>query len=272
VRGKPLGFPFAKHPLHSPTVSGSPRISRHSPALPRVRRAIKKELPAPTIVTHTEETQEVPVHAPARTIKKIPMKEVKKPGTILSMQPVSTPIKTKGYDFSLPKALSRIEGQAVAAVAAIIAVVAIAQGTIRSETPVLTAQVTQGEKTEIGLEHSKPITLSLALTVNGRKGVADIRHDALETAHLSLPSSWVRREVKGVPLSAVTAEEPIFGFTRWALPPGALVSFDIVPPATLVLHHPTNIPAEIELTRVNLANGTVEKDIVLVQDGSVVLW
>jgi len=196
-------------------------------------------------------------------MKEKPKKEVRKPATVVSMNPLPAPARARRYDFSL---------QAIAATAAIFAVVAIAQGSIRSGIPALTAQVTQGEKVEIGLEHTKPVTLSLALTVNGRKGVADIRHDALETVHLSLPSSWVRREVKGVPLSAVTSESPIFGFTRWSLPPGALVSFDIVPPSTLLLHHPTSIPAEIELTRVNLAKGTVEKDIILVQDGSVALW
>jgi hypothetical protein len=102
--------------------------------------------------------------------------------------------------------------------------------------------------------------------------VADLHHDALETIAVSLPSSWARREVAGVPLSEVLADAPTFGFTRWHIPPGALVSFDITPPPTILLHSPSGIPAEIRLTRVNLETQEVERGVVLVQEGSVELW
>lgn len=171
-----------------------------------------------------------------------------------------------------------------AAVAAIIAVVVLSQGALREGAPSLLAELISNSSTiipsgtlmnrsaEIGLEHTKPVTLTLSFTTNGSKGVADIRHDALETIHVSLPSSWIRREVGGVPLAAVASDEPALGFTRWSVPTGAVVSFDITPPSTILLHNPSGIPTEVELTRVDLAKNSVERDIILVQEGSTLLW
>lgn len=171
-----------------------------------------------------------------------------------------------------------------AAVAAIVAVVVLSQGALREGAPSLLAELISNNATvtpsgtlmnrsaEIGLEHTKPVTLTLSFTTNGSKGVADIRHDALETVYVSLPSSWIRREVGGVPLAAVTADPPSLGFTRWSLPSGAVVSFDVTPPSTILLHNPSGIPAEVELTRVDLAKNSVERDIILVQEGSTLLW
>ena len=162
--------------------------------------------------------------------------------------------------------------QAAAAVAAIVAVVTLSQGALKEGAPSLTAQLIPGERIEIGLEHTKPVTLSLSFTTNGSKGIADIRHDALETVHVSLPSSWAKREVGGVPLAAVTADPPALDFTRWSVPTGAVVSFDVTPPETILLHNPSGIPAEVKLTRVDLTKNSVERDIILVQDGSTLLW
>ncbi|HBH20218.1 MAG TPA: hypothetical protein DEB30_05100 [Candidatus Peribacter riflensis] len=161
---------------------------------------------------------------------------------------------------------------AVAALTAIVAVVAVSQGALRGDAPTLTAQVTTGERSEIGLEHQKPVSLALSLTTNGAKGVADMRHDALETIAVSVPSSWSKREVGGVPFAAVTMDPPTFGFTRYHLPPGAIVSFDLTPPATILLHNPSGVSAEVRLTRVDLEKDTVERDIILVQEGSTLLW
>lgn len=172
---------------------------------------------------------------------------------------------------------ARADGQGfflhmAAAVAAVIAVVVLSQSALRDGAPSLTAQLLPVERIEIGLEFTAPVTLSLSLTTNGTKGVADIRHDASETIAVSLPETWIKREVGGVPLDAVRADPPTFGFTRWSLPPSAVVSFDITPPSTILLHNPSGIPAQIRLTRVDLQRNTVERDVVLVQEGSVMLW
>jgi len=161
---------------------------------------------------------------------------------------------------------------AAAAVAAIVAVVMLSQGALRDGASSLKADLLSGDRVEIGLEHTKPVTLSLSFTTNGSKGVADIRHDALETVYVSLPSSWAKREVGGVPLAAVTADPPALGFTRWSVPTGAVVSFDVTPPETILLHNPSGIPAEVKLTRVDLKQNLVERDIILIQDGSTLLW
>lgn len=169
-------------------------------------------------------------------------------------------------------------------IAAIIAVVTLSQGALKDSASSLTAQLipvksdlapygtTADRRAEIGLEHTKPVTLSLSFTTNGPKGIADIRHDALETIHVSLPSAWTKREVGGVPFASVMADAPTFGFTRWSVPAGSIVSFDITPPSTILLHNPSGIPTEVALTRVDLAKNVVERDIILVQDGSTLLW
>lgn len=165
---------------------------------------------------------------------------------------------------------------AVAAIAAVVAVVMLSQSALSDGSPLLTASLignaADGPRVEIGLEHDKPVTVSLSLTENGPTGVADIRHDALETIHVSLPSSWIRREVGGVPLAAVTADAPALGFTRWSIPAGATVSFTATPPSSILLHNPSGIPAEIELTRVDLNKNAVDRNIILIQEGSALLW
>lgn len=196
--------------------------------------------------------------------------------------PASAPVLRTTIAATPPARQQGLQGftvNAFAAVAAVIAIVALSQGVLRDGSSPLTAALlpdtspaADEARAEIGLEHAKPVTLSLALTTNGPRGVADLRHDALETIFISLPSSWTKREVGGVPLSAVQADSPVFGFTRWRIPPNALVSFDIIPPQTILLHNPSGIPAEIDLTRVDLAKNSVERDIILIQKGSAVLW
>lgn len=185
------------------------------------------------------------------------------PATLSAALPVTAVQPAERQGFTL---------HAAAAVAAIVAVVVLSQGALRDGASSLTAALIPGERAEIGLEHTKPVTLSLSFTTNGTNGVMDIRHDALETVYLSLPSTWIRREVGGVPLTAVTADPPVFGFTRWSMPAGALVSFDVTPPSTILLHNPSGIPADIRLTRVDLEQNAVERDILLVQEGSILLW
>jgi len=189
----------------------------------------------------------------------------KKPAPPPAPQIVATtpPARTDGQGFSLHVA---------AAIAAVIAVVVLSQGALRDGAPSFMAQLLPSQRIEIGLEHTKPVTLVISLTTNGTKGVVDIRHDALETIALSLPQSWIKREVGGVPLTDVTSDPPTFGFTRWNIPPGAIVSFDVTPPSTILLHNPSGVPADIRLTRVDLERNVVERDIILIQEGSTLLW
>lgn len=176
------------------------------------------------------------------------------------------------YTAPMP-ARSPVKKHTVAALVAVAAVVVFAQGTIRRGSAGLTAQVNPQTRAEIGVEHILPLTLSLMISTNGRNGIADLAHDGTGTAHVSLPSSWTRREVRGTPLATVIADPPTFGFTRWSLPAGATVSFSVpVPPSTILLHNPSGVPLQIKLTRVDLATQEVERDVILVQDATTELW
>ncbi|MDO8468578.1 MAG: hypothetical protein Q7S29_02365 [Candidatus Peribacter sp.] len=217
-----------------------PRISRKSDPDLKQESAVRVRF-----VPHKKKRAAPPPVTPAPVLTAIPLQETGRQGFTL---------------------------HAAAAVAAIVAVVVLSQGALKDGASSLTASLIVGERIEIGLEHTKPVTLSLSFTTNGAKGVMDIRHDALETVYVSLPSTWTKREVGGVPLTAVTSDPPSFGFTRWSVPAGALVSFDVTPPATILLHNPSGIPAEIRLTRVDLTKNAVERDIILVQEGSALLW
>ncbi|MFH1444422.1 MAG: hypothetical protein ABIG34_03460 [Candidatus Peregrinibacteria bacterium] len=217
--------------------------------MPRTSRISRQSTPS-------SEEKRVRVHSAPRRKKSV---SAPAPQIVAAPQPA----RTDGQGFSLHVA---------AAVAAVIAVVVLSQGALRDGAPSFMAQLLPSQRIEIGLEHARPVTLVLSLTTNGTKGVADIRHDSLETIALSLPQSWTKREVGGVPLAAVTADPPTFGFTRWSIPPGAIVSFDVTPPSTILLHNPSGVPAEIRLTRVDLEQNAVERDILLVQEGSILLW
>jgi len=161
----------------------------------------------------------------------------------------------------------------IAALAAVIAVVVLAQGTIRGDSLDVTAQVNPQTRVEIGVEHVRPLTLSLTISTNGKNGIADISHDGTGTAYLSLPSSWTRREVRGTSLSTVIADPPTFGYTRWAIPAGATVSYAVpVAPSTILLHNPSGVPLQVKLTRVDLQTQNVERDVILVQDATTELW
>lgn len=161
----------------------------------------------------------------------------------------------------------------LAALAAIIVVAALAQGAIHGGSLDLTAQVSTQSRAELGIEHTQPITLSLTVSTRGAHGIADISHDGTGTAYVSLPASWTRREVRGASLADASSDPPVFGFTRWHLPAGSMVSFDVpVPPSTILMHNPSGVPLQVKLTRVDVVNNTVEHDSILVKDVSVELW
>ncbi|MFA7681828.1 MAG: hypothetical protein WCX61_02240 [Candidatus Peribacteraceae bacterium] len=126
---------------------------------------------------------------------------------------------------------------------------------------------------EIGVEHTLPLALQLDVSVLHGHGLLDVTHVGDENIALSVPEEWKRREVRNVPLQAVTADAPSFGFVRWHLPAGATVSF-MLPryPQTLLLHNPSNVELKVTMARVDLEKNTVERDVILIQNSPVTLW
>ncbi|MDD5623856.1 MAG: hypothetical protein PHI23_04060 [Candidatus Peribacteraceae bacterium] len=162
----------------------------------------------------------------------------------------------------------------LAALFAIVAVVVLSQQALHGTSLDLTASLTETNmKADIGVEHTGPLSLSLSLSKGEGSGIADIGQYGEETIAVSVPADWQRREVRGAPLASVTADPSTFGFTRWHLPPGTVISFGVpVSPASLILHNPSGVPLKVTLTRVDLEAQSVERDVVLVQESSVQLW
>ena len=131
----------------------------------------------------------------------------------------------------------------------------------------------QGTTVDIGVEHSEPLSLSLEIGVLEGSGVAEFFSETAEQILISVPSTWVRREVKNAPIHTVTAEPPALGFTRWKLPARAGISFRVPKaPSSLILHNPTGVQMKLDLTRVDVASEQVLSDTILIQGDTVRLW
>lgn len=126
---------------------------------------------------------------------------------------------------------------------------------------------------DIGVEHTSPLSLRMEFGVRGENAFAEFSSESDETVLLSVPSSWVRHEVRSAPIETVTAEPPSLGLTRWTLPPHAGISFSIPEaPLSVVLHNPSGSPLKLSLAYIDLETGTAQKDVLLIQDDTVKLW
>ena len=129
-----------------------------------------------------------------------------------------------------------------------------------------------GTRIEIGVEHTMPFTFTLSFTRGKGARYIEIGTTADETTAISLPQSWIRREVRHVPLAALKADPPTFGFVRWHFPPHAVVSFRTQHPwDILTVHNPSSIPFEIRVTDVDLATQHVNRDTFLIKDHSIII-
>ncbi len=132
-----------------------------------------------------------------------------------------------------------------------------------------------GAKTsaDIGIEHALPLSLRMEVGVKANAGYVEFLAETDETIFLSVPSTWVRREVWNVPIYEVTSEAPSLGFTRWHLPPHAGISFHMPDaPASVILHNPSDVQMKLDLTYVDVNSETVKKETVLIQERTVKLW
>lgn len=120
---------------------------------------------------------------------------------------------------------------------------------------------------DIGVEHASSAKLIITLSMGKRPGILEISSENKELVHVSVPRAWERREVRNALLADVTADAPSLGFTRWKLPPGAVLSLILThSPAGLIIHHPTRQPLSIRLTRINMITGAVQTDVFLLEE------
>ena len=129
-----------------------------------------------------------------------------------------------------------------------------------------------GTGIDIGVEHTMPFMLMLSVGRGKSVRYIEMGTTAEETVAMSLPASWMRREVRYVPLAALHADPPMFGFVRWQFPPHAVVSFRTQQAwDTLTIHNPSSVPFEIRMTNVDLHTQRVERDTFLMKDHPIVI-
>lgn len=135
------------------------------------------------------------------------------------------------------------------------------------------ASLLQKDVVDIGIEHEEPLSLTMQVGVSETAGFVEFFSETSETILISVPSTWVRREVKNAALHEVTSEIPSLGFTRWSLPARAGISFSVPSsPASMMLHNPTGVQMKLDLAFVDVTNDTVQKEVVLIQGDTIKLW
>lgn len=126
----------------------------------------------------------------------------------------------------------------------------------------------------IGMEYEGATSLTLDISRKGSIGYVMVSSDRNHALKISLPASWHRTEVRGVPLQDVTSEPPTFGFVRWTLPPGAgmtLKSFDV--PDFITFTTPSKDLARITVNAIDVIEDTLIPHAVLLNGKSTVnLW
>jgi len=123
------------------------------------------------------------------------------------------------------------------------------------------------QSVEIGVEHSEPAQVHLTRSLNGKVRIVDIGNDSTNDVYVSLPDSWERGEVRNVPLASLTADSPSFGYRRWALPAGAVVTFHPVQDwRSLTVHNASNSLLQMKVTSVDLTLDTTDTNVYLVND------
>jgi hypothetical protein len=127
---------------------------------------------------------------------------------------------------------------------------------------------------DIGVEHQSPLAaISFASSTIGSTQWMDIGNGGSETLLVSVPASWVRTEVRDVPLASVTSEEPAFGYTKWTMPAGATVTFETEETwQSVTIHNPSEQPLRIRVTRVDLATNDATYEVYLATNRPVKIW
>ena len=153
----------------------------------------------------------------------------------------------------------------------IVAVVAFSTNNIKQAQ--ITAKPRPVNPAEIGIEYNEPLSVSIEASEMKGKGLFEIEQNSAEEILLSLPGDWIRKEVRNAAIKDVTFETASLGFKRWHMPEGASILFELPKfPSSLIIHNPSKVTVKVSTTRINLESGSVENEVVLVQEGPVKLW
>ena len=131
----------------------------------------------------------------------------------------------------------------------------------------------QPKSVDIAVEHADPLSLELDMSMLNGKGIMEIASDGNVAVLISVPSNWQRGEVRNAKLEQVTSEPEMLGYTRWAFPPHASITYKIPEtPISVLMHNPSKIPLKVSYTLVDLETEEVTKDVLLIKDEALTLW
>ncbi|PIR52664.1 hypothetical protein COU76_05355 [Candidatus Peregrinibacteria bacterium CG10_big_fil_rev_8_21_14_0_10_49_10] len=126
---------------------------------------------------------------------------------------------------------------------------------------------------DIGVEMQAPLSLALEYTEREGSAIVRLSNGSEDSVVINLPEEWQRGEVSGASLSDVHHETTVFGLLRWHFPPHSGITFRVQhAPQHVVVHNPSRFPLKLSSTNVDLMSGIVQKDVVLVQEGTVRIW
>lgn len=135
----------------------------------------------------------------------------------------------------------------------------------------LPSQLSRPLPEEMAVEHTGPLTLSMQRSTGKQEGIIELSTEGPETASVTVPSSWERREVRGASLDAVKADPPNAGYTRWYIPPTVTLSLRVIDAITaedkdLLIHNISDAPLLVLWKSVDIVTGRVEERSILVKD------
>lgn len=128
-------------------------------------------------------------------------------------------------------------------------------------------------RVSIAVEHEESAALALDVSTLEGSAIIDCINEGGATLLLSLPDSWSRREVRRARLEDVAPIETGLGYIRWTLPPGATLSMYVPEsPKHLTLHHASTSLLKVRVSRVDLQDNSVDRDMMLVQGKEAEIW
>ena len=126
---------------------------------------------------------------------------------------------------------------------------------------------------DIAIEHNAPLGFEISMSVRSKQALIELSHDGDEVVMISLPSKWERKEVRNARLDQVKADPKMLGFVRWHFPPKSRITFTTLKaPDNILLHNPTKQPMKVKYTYIDLEDESVERNVILMKDKSVLLW
>lgn len=132
----------------------------------------------------------------------------------------------------------------------------------------------QNEIHNVGLEHTKPLSVRFEYTSKSGAALVQILHeDGDANAAIYVPDTWERKEVRGVDIGVIASGSPSFGFVEWPLPAGASYQFFIPKePRTILVHNPSGERLKVSLIKFNLETSQLEQNVMLLQSDTAKLW